>query len=73
MEGAEIVLNFAAESHVDRSITGPGVFVETNVMGTLVLLEAAKKKKEAHMAHVLVKHSFDRGEKGLIARPLVLN
>lgn len=38
-----IVINFAAESHVDNSIENPGIFVETNVNGTLVLLEAAKK------------------------------
>ncbi len=38
-----IVVNFAAESHVDRSITGPSIFVETNVSGTSVLLEAAKE------------------------------
>lgn len=36
------VLNFAAESHVDRSIHGPGVFVETNVMGTFSLLESVR-------------------------------
>jgi dTDP-glucose 4,6-dehydratase len=36
------VLNFAAESHVDRSIDGPAAFVETNVVGTFVLLEAAR-------------------------------
>ena len=35
------IINFAAESHVDRSITGPQVFIETNVSGTLVLLQAA--------------------------------
>jgi dTDP-glucose 4,6-dehydratase len=39
----ERVVNFAAESHVDRSITGAGVFVQSNVMGTLVLLDMAKK------------------------------
>ena len=39
----DAVVNFAAESHVDRSITGPEVFVRTNVMGTLSLLEAARK------------------------------
>lgn len=37
------ILNFAAESHVDRSIMDPGAFVVTNVHGTYVLLEAAKK------------------------------
>ncbi len=39
------VLNLAAESHVDRSILGPGIFVETNVSGTQVLLEAARLSK----------------------------
>ncbi len=41
--GADVVINFAAESHVDRSITGPGIFVETNIAGTNVLLEAARE------------------------------
>jgi dTDP-glucose 4,6-dehydratase len=40
-EGIDTVLHLAAESHVDRSIDGPAVFVETNVMGTCVLLETA--------------------------------
>ena len=38
------VLHFAAESHVDRSIDGPGDFISTNVVGTYVLLEAARKR-----------------------------
>ncbi|MEK4108008.1 dTDP-glucose 4,6-dehydratase [Paenibacillus sp. FSL R10-2791] len=42
-KGIDIVVNFAAESHVDRSILEPEVFVKTNVFGTQVLLEAAKK------------------------------
>lgn len=37
------VINFAAESHVDRSITGPEIFIETNVKGTLNLLQACKE------------------------------
>ncbi|MDI6802575.1 MAG: dTDP-glucose 4,6-dehydratase [Bacteroidota bacterium] len=40
----DTVINFAAESHVDRSIVGAAVFVETNVLGTQVLLESAKEK-----------------------------
>jgi len=40
--GVEAVVNFAAESHVDRSIDGPAEFVETNVVGTLGLLEASR-------------------------------
>ena len=39
------IINFAAESHVDRSITGPEIFIETNVSGTLNLLQAAKEAK----------------------------
>lgn len=38
----DVVMNLAAESHVDRSIDGPGAFVETNVVGTFRLLEAAR-------------------------------
>lgn len=38
----EAVLNFAAESHVDRSIDGPGAFIQTNVVGTLGLLESVR-------------------------------
>ncbi|MEH7115669.1 dTDP-glucose 4,6-dehydratase [Neobacillus niacini] len=41
-EKFDYVLNFAAESHVDRSITDPGIFVQTNIQGTLTLLDAAK-------------------------------
>ncbi len=37
------IVNFAAESHVDRSISGPGIFIETNVTGTLNLLLCAKE------------------------------
>lgn len=42
-QGIDVVVNFAAESHVDRSILEPEVFVKTNVLGTQVLLDAAKK------------------------------
>ena len=41
----EAIINFAAESHVDRSILAPKEFVETNISGTLTLLEAARDKK----------------------------
>lgn len=41
-ENIDTLVNFAAESHVDRSITGPDAFIETNVVGTHVLLKAAK-------------------------------
>ena len=41
----QAVVNFAAESHVDRSITGPLAFIQTNVVGTGVLLDTARKHK----------------------------
>ncbi len=43
--GLDAVLNFAAESHVDRSILRPASFIETNIIGTEVLLEAARRWK----------------------------
>ncbi len=42
-EKFDVVVNFAAESHVDRSIENPFIFLETNVMGTACLLDASKK------------------------------
>lgn len=42
-EHPDIVVNFAAESHVDRSIENPGIFLETNIMGTAVLMDACRK------------------------------
>ena len=42
-EHPDIVVNFAAESHVDRSIEDPGIFLQTNVMGTAVLMDACRK------------------------------
>jgi len=40
----DCIVNFAAESHVDRSITGPKIFIDTNVSGTLTLLQAARER-----------------------------
>ena len=42
-EKPEIIVNFAAESHVDRSIEDPGVFLRTNILGTQVLMDACRK------------------------------
>lgn len=44
--GCDVVVHFAAESHVDRSIHGPEAFVRTNVLGTFTLLEAARKYRK---------------------------
>ena len=51
-EKFDYVVHFAAESHVDRSITNPEIFVITNVLGTQVLLEAAKEHKITKFVHV---------------------
>lgn len=57
----DAVMHLAAESHVDRSITGPAAFIETNIVGTYVLLEAARnywsalndeKKKSFRFHHI---------------------
>ena len=48
----DAVVNLAAETHVDRSIDSPRPFVDTNVVGTLVLLEAARKFKTSRFLHV---------------------
>ncbi len=42
-EKPDVVVNFAAESHVDRSITDPTIFLETNIIGTSVLMDACRK------------------------------
>ncbi|MGJ9458081.1 dTDP-glucose 4,6-dehydratase [Oceanobacillus sp. CF4.6] len=51
-EKFDYVVHFAAESHVDRSITDPGIFVRTNVLGTQVLLDAAKQIDIDKFVHV---------------------
>lgn len=52
MMGVDMVVHFAAESHVDRSILKPSDFVVTNVIGTQVLLDAAIKHKIKHFHHI---------------------
>jgi dTDP-glucose 4,6-dehydratase len=58
MEGAHIVVHFAAETHVDRSISDPSAFVKTNVLGTQVLLECAIGCKIARFHHVSTDEVF---------------
>jgi dTDP-glucose 4,6-dehydratase len=52
MNEGDIVVHFAAESHVDRSINGPSEFIKTNVQGTQVLLSAAVANKAKTFLHV---------------------
>ena len=49
VEGCDAIVNFAAESHVDRSIQSPGEFITTDVYGTYVLLEAARDRGIRHL------------------------
>ena len=59
------IINFAAESHVDRSISDPKVFIETNVTGTLTLLEAARDKKMERFIQVSTDEVYGAlGEEG---------
>ncbi len=58
MAGIDMVVHFAAESHVDRSIMAPAVFVMTNVVGTQVLLDAAVKHKIKHFHHISTDEVF---------------
>lgn len=63
--GHDVVVHFAAESHVDRSIDGAGPFVSTNVLGTQVLLDAALRHGVSRFVHIStdeVYGSIDEGE-----------
>ncbi len=51
-EPVDGIVHFAAESHVDRSISGPEIFVQTNVLGTQILLEAARQTGSGRFLHV---------------------
>ncbi len=48
----ELVIHFAAESHVDRSIAGPLPFMQTNVMGTAHLLDALHRQRQGRLVHI---------------------
>ncbi|HSI20849.1 MAG TPA: dTDP-glucose 4,6-dehydratase [Verrucomicrobiae bacterium] len=58
MEGADWVVHFAAETHVDRSITGPAAFVRTNILGTHTLLEAARDAGVKRFHHISTDEVF---------------
>jgi dTDP-glucose 4,6-dehydratase len=51
-EGTDAIVHFAAESHVDRSIASAAAFVQTNVVGTQVLLDAARERRVGRFVHV---------------------
>jgi len=57
----DVIVNFAAESHVDRSISNPKPFIETNVVGTYTLLEAARKN-DKRFIHVSTDEIYGEAE-----------
>lgn len=65
MEGADAVVHFAAETHVDRSILDASVFLRTNVIGTQVLLDAALRHKIGRFVHVSTDEVYGSVAKGL--------
>ncbi len=62
VEKVDAIVHFAAESHVDRSILSAGVFVQTNVLGTQILLEAALRNGKKRFHHISTDEVF--GELG---------
>ncbi len=64
IEGSEVVVHFAAESHVDRSILEPSEFLMTNVIGTQVLLDAALKNDVKRFHHISTDEVFGHLEIG---------
>ena len=58
-ENIDTVAHFAAESHVDRSILGPGAFIQTNIVGTFTLLEAFRKHWETRQEGIFLHVSTD--------------
>ncbi|QCT04491.1 dTDP-glucose 4,6-dehydratase [Paenibacillus algicola] len=75
-QGIDVVVNFAAESHVDRSILEPEIFVNTNVLGTQVLLDAAKQYGVTKFVQVSTDEVYGSlGETGLFTEttPLAPN
>ncbi len=64
VEKDDVIVHFAAESHVDRSITGPSQFIRTNVLGTQILLSAAVAKKVKTFLHVSTDEVYGSIPKG---------
>jgi dTDP-glucose 4,6-dehydratase len=63
----DVVVNFAAESHVDRSIEGPGVFLETNVVGAGVLIDAARRHDVSRYIQVSTDEVYGSIAEGFVA------
>ena len=64
MKNVDLVVHFAAETHVDRSILDPAPFIKTNIEGTYVLLEAARKNGDKRFHHISTDEVFGALELG---------
>ncbi len=64
MAGVDVIVHFAAESHVDRSILEPSEFIRTNVLGTNILLRSALKNKIKRFHHISTDEVFGKLELG---------
>lgn len=73
MADHDVVVHFAAESHVDRSIAGPSVFLETNVVGTGVLVDAARRHGVTRFIHVSTDEVYGSIEEGFADENAVLD
>ncbi len=73
MKDCDVVINFAAESHVDRSIEEPGVFVKTDVFGTYTLLEYARKYDVNKYIQISTDEVYGSIEKGSFTEESRLN
>jgi dTDP-glucose 4,6-dehydratase len=70
----DAIINFAAESHVDRSLVEPGVFIQTNVQGTLTLLKIALEKNIERFVQVSTDEVYGSlGEEGLFTETTPLS
>src|SRR5437899_7155018 len=64
MRGVDAVVNFAAESHVDRSLMEPDAFLKTDVFGVFTLLEAVKELKIPRFVHISTDEVYGSVERG---------
>jgi dTDP-glucose 4,6-dehydratase len=74
LSGVDAVVNFAAESHVDRSISNPARFIETNVLGTQILLDAARVNNVRRFVQISTDEVYgELGESGMFTEDTPLS
>jgi len=73
MEGCAVAVNFAAETHVDRSLLGAGHFIDTDIKGVLVLLEEARRAGLERFVQISTDEVYGSIEAGSFSEESVLN